>query len=154
MVTIDQIKRCFLFYELMDAEIDLVIKSCFVESFEDEQNVFCENDVGREFYVILTGKVRLTKTVNDKQIDIMALGKGEALGETVLIQESKRMTNAIAAGNVDLLVIEQDTIFSLYAKYPKIFGIIMLNLSRMLTNRLLKSNQTIADLHQKIRRVA
>lgn len=154
MVTIDQIKRCFLFFELMDDEIELVVDKCFIESFEDGQVVFTESDIGREFYVILAGKVKLTKNVKGQEIEIMALNKGEALGETVLIQESERMTNVIASGNVDLLVIEQDAVFSLYEKHPRVFGIIMLNLSRMLSNRLQKSNQTIANMHEKIRRVA
>ena len=151
MALIDQAKRSFLFYELLDSEVDQVIKDCFVESYNDGDVIFKEGDVGRDFYVILAGKVRLTKNVNNNEIEIAVLHKGEALGETVLTSESERMTNIIASGKVDLLVIDQDTIFSLYQKYPKIFGIIMLNLSRMLTNRLQKSNQTIAKMTAKLR---
>lgn len=154
MIAIDQIKRCFLFFELLDEEIDIVIKNCFIESFDDGEVVFEENDIGRDFYVILSGKVRMTKKIDGNEIEIMKINKGEALGETVLIAESKRMTNIVAHGKVDLLVIDQDTIYALYEKHPKIFGIIMLNLSRTLTTRLQKSNQTIADMHKKFRNVA
>lgn len=154
MVTIDQIKRCFLFFELLDDEIDAVIKNCYVESFEDQQLIFKEEDISNDFYVILSGKVRLTKCMDGQEIEIMSINKGEALGETALINESKRMTNVIASGNVDLLVIDQDTIFSLFEKNPRIFGIVMLNLSRMLTIRLQKSNQAIAEVHKKFRKVA
>lgn len=154
MVTIDQIKRCFLFFELLDDEIDGIIKGCFVESFEDGQLIFKEEDTSNDFYVILSGKVRLTKRIENHEIEIMTISKGEALGETALISESKRMTNIIASGKVDLLVIDQDTIFSLFEKNPRIFGIVMLNLSRMLTTRLQKANQTIAEIHKKFRQVA
>ncbi|GMR20594.1 MAG: cyclic nucleotide-binding domain-containing protein [Gammaproteobacteria bacterium] len=150
MAAIDQIKRCFLFFELLDDEIEFVVKSCFVESFEDGEVIFKEDDFGRDFYVVLTGKVRLTKNVDGREIEIMVINKGEALGETVLTHESKRMTNIIASGNVDLLVIDQDSIFSLYEKQPRIFAIIMLNLSRMLTKRLQKSNLTIAKMHERL----
>jgi len=152
MATIDQIKRCFLFYEILDSEIDQVVEDCIVESYENDEVVFKEGDVGRDFYVILAGKVRLTKNVNNREVDIMVINKGEALGETVLTNESIRMTSVIASGNVDLLVIDQDTIFSLYEKQPRIFGIIMLNLSRMLTARLQKSNTTIAKMHEQLKR--
>lgn len=152
MATIDQIKRCFLFYEILDSEIDQVVEDCIVESYENGDVVFKEGDVGRDFYVILAGKVRLTKNVNNREVDIMVINKGEALGETVLTNESIRMTSVIASGNVDLLVIDQDTIFSLYEKQPRIFGIIMLNLSRMLTARLQKSNTTIAKMHEQLKR--
>lgn len=141
-----------MFFELLDDEIDLAIKSCIVESFEDDEIIFKEDEIGRDFYVILSGKVRLTKNMNGREVEIMVMNKGEALGETVLTHESKRLTNIVAAGNVDLLVIDQDTIFSLYEKYPKIFGIIMLNLSRMLTTRLHKSNLTIAKMHERLKR--
>jgi len=154
MLAIDQIRRCFLFFELLDEEIDLVVKSCYIESFEDGQVIFRENDIGSDLYVILAGRVRMTKEIDGREIDIMTINKGEALGETVLISESKRMTNIIASGKVDLLVIDQDTIFSLYEKHPKIFGVVMLNLSRTLTNRLHKANQTIAEMHRKFRKVA
>ena len=152
MALIDQAKRSFLFYELLDDEIDQVISDSFVESYNDGEVIFKEGDVGRDFYVLLAGKVRLTKNVNDYEIEIAVLHKGEALGETVLANESERMTNIIASGKVDLLVIEQDTIFSLYKTHPKIFGIIMLNLSRMLTTRLQKSNQTIAKMTEHMRK--
>lgn len=152
MATIDQIKRCFLFYEILDSEIDQVVEDCIVESYENGEVVFKEGDIGRDFYVILAGKVRLTKNVNNRDVDIMVINKGEALGETVLTNESIRMTSVIASGNVDLLVIDQDTIFSLYEKQPRIFGIIMLNLSRMLTTRLQKSNITIAKMHEQLKR--
>lgn len=152
MATIDQIKRCFLFYEILDREIDQVVEDCIVESYENGEVVFKEGDIGRDFYVILAGKVRLTKNVNNRDVDIMVINKGEALGETVLTNESIRMTSVIASGNVDLLVIDQDTIFSLYEKQPRIFGIIMLNLSRMLTTRLQKSNITIAKMHEQLKR--
>ncbi|MCW8956443.1 MAG: cyclic nucleotide-binding domain-containing protein [Gammaproteobacteria bacterium] len=152
MATIDQIKRCFLFYELLDDEIDLVVKNCSVESYDDGEVIFNEGEVGHDFYVILTGKVRLTKVVQGREIEIMCMNKGEALGESVLTHESKRMTNVIASGKVDLLVIDQDTIFSLYEKNAKIFSIIMLNLSRMLATRLQKSNQTIAKMHEQFMR--
>lgn len=151
MVSIDQIKRCFLFYELQDDEIELAVKNCFVESFADDEVIFKENEIGRDFYVILSGKVRITKNMNGREVEIMKMNKGETLGETVLTNESKRITNIIASGNVDLLVIDQDTIFSLYEKSPKVFGIIMLNLSRMLTARLQKSNLTIAKMHERLK---
>ncbi len=152
MATIDQVKRCFLFFELLDDEIELVIKNCYVESFEDGQTIFKEDDIGRDFYVILSGKVRLTKNMGGREIEITVMNKGEALGETVLTHESKRMTSIIASGTVDLLVIDQDSIFLLYDKHPRIFGIIMLNLSRMLTTRLQKSNLTIAKMGEQLKR--
>jgi len=154
MATIDQVKRCFLFFELLDDEIELVVNSCYVERFEDGQAIFKEGDIGSDFYVILSGKVRLTKNMDGREIEIMVMHKGEALGETVLTNESKRMTNIIAAGTVDLLVIDQDTIFSLYQKHPRIFAIIMLNLSRMLTTRLQKSNLTIAKMSERLKRAS
>jgi len=152
MATIDQAKRCFLFFELLDDEIERVVRNCNVESFEDGQIIFKENDIGRDFYVILSGKVRLTKDVDGREIEITTMNKGQALGETVLTNESKRLTNIIAMGTVDLLVIDQDTIFSLYKKHPRIFAIIMLNLSRMLTTRLQQSNNTIAKMHERFKR--
>lgn len=152
MATTDQIKRCFLFFELLDDEIELVVKNCFVKTFTNGQVIFQEDEISRDFYVILSGKVRLTKNINGREVDIMVMNKGEALGESVLVDESKRMMNIIASGNVDLLVIDQNTVFSLYEKHPRIFAIIMLNLSRMLTKRLHKSNLTIANMHEKLKR--
>ena len=152
MAIIDQIKRCFLFFELSDDEIDVAVKGCFVENFQDGEIIFKEGDIGNDFYIVLTGTVRLTKNVDGREIDIMTIQKGEALRESVLTRESQRMTNVIAEGNVDLLVIDQDAIFSLFENHAKIFSIIMLNLSRMLSSRLQKTNLTIARMHEQMTR--
>lgn len=150
MPTIDQVRRCTLFFELLDDEIEHVVKNCHIERFKDGETILKEGDIGSDYYVILSGRTRLTKNMNGGEIEIMVLNKGETIGETVLPNESKRMTNVFASGNVDLLVIDQDTIFSLYKTHPKIFAVIMLNLSRMLTTRLQKSNLTIAKMHERL----
>lgn len=154
MATIDQIKRCFLFFELLDNEIELVVNNCYVETYGGNEVIFREGDVGSEFYVILSGKVRLTKNVNGQEVEIMTMNKGEALGETVLTNESKRLTSITTVGTVNLLVIDQETIFSLYDRHPRIFAIIMLNLSRILTARLQKSNLTIAKMSERLIRAS
>src|SRR3990172_9549128 len=135
MPTVDQVRRCALFFELLDDEIEQVVENCYIERFKDGQTILKEGDIGSDYCVILSGKVRLTKNVDGREIEIMVLNKGEAIGETVLPNESKRMANILASGNVDMLVIDQNTIFSLYKTHPRIFAVIMLNLSRMLTIR-------------------
>ncbi len=151
MASIDTVKRCSLFFELLDEEIDTVIQHCFVQSFEPNQLIIRENEIGSDFLIILSGKAKVTKNINGREIEIAIVKKGDALGEAVLINEGKRTTNVIALGQVDALIINQSIIYNVFEKNPKIFAILMLNLARMLSGRLRNSNRAIAKMHERFK---
>ena len=154
MSLIDSIKGCPLFYELYDDEIEDILSSCVVKTFNKGELVMQEGGEGQEFYVVLNGQAEVTKVVNGKKVSINTLRRGDVFGETVLINETKRLTSVEAVDRCDVLVIEHDTIFSTFEKKTKVFAMLILNLARMLTFRLRASNSAISKVHERLDKIA
>lgn len=147
MSIINIIKAAPLFYELYDEEIDRIIEKCSVLSLEKDEFIIKDGDEGEDFYIILSG----TAIVKKGDVQLAELRKGDLFGEMVLLNQNKRTADIIATTYTDVLVLNYQAIFSFYQSSPKMFSLLILNLSRLLTKRLDNSGQTIRDLNHKIR---
>ena len=77
--------------------------------------VLCkEGATGREFFVIVEGKVDVTK--NERRI--ASLGPGDFIGEIAIIQQGPRTATAIAKTPVRLFVLTSQGFFSLLDNNP------------------------------------
>lgn len=146
MSLIQIIKSSPLFLELYDEEIEDIIKTCKVLSLDPGDVVFKEGDQGRDIFIILNGTVSVKKGA----VELIKLNKGELFGELVLVNELTRTADCIAANYTEILVIHHDAIFSTYAKKPRLFSVLMMNISRLLAMRLKKTSAEMGALHQKI----
>ncbi len=140
---INIIKACPLFYEFLDDEIERIVSKCQVIGFEKNSAVFEDGDRGNELYIILSGECHVKKG----NTTLAILKKGELFGEMVLINENIRSAKIEAASKIDLLVISYDDIFNFYKSDPKIFGIFILNLCRLLSKRLKGAGREIRRLN-------
>jgi len=140
------VKGCPLFYELYDEEIESILHSCIVVTFKDGQYIIKEGDQGKQIFIILNGKAKVTKNkAEGGELFLTELKKGDVFGEMVLINENKRSSNVVSHNTSEILVIEYDDIFSLFVKETKIFAVLLLNLARQITIRLNDANATIAN---------
>lgn len=146
MGLIQVIKGSPLFLELYDEEIETLIKNCQVLSLEPGDSIFKEGEEGKDLYLILSGSVIVKKG----NVELSKLGKGELFGELVLINELTRTADCLASTYADILMINHDTIFSLYSRHPRIFSIMMMNISRLLAHRLKKTTIEMRSLHQEV----
>ncbi|MDA8793981.1 cyclic nucleotide-binding domain-containing protein [Bacteriovoracaceae bacterium] len=149
MSIINIIKSSPLFYELFDKEVDAIIENCNVMSLEEGQKVFAENDEGDEIFIILTGACSVQKS----GLNLVNLGKGDLFGEMVLLDERRRTADVVASTYTDILVLSYGNIFNLYKKNPRVFSILILNLSRLLAKRLKDTSEQIKGL-RKLEKIA
>jgi CRP-like cAMP-binding protein len=149
MSIINIIKSSPLFYELFDKEVDSIIENCQVMALEEGQKVFAENDEGDEIFIILTGACYVQKS----GMNLVELGKGDLFGEMVLLDEKRRTADVVAKTYTDILVLSYSNIFDLYKKNPRIFSILILNLSRLLAKRLKDTSEQIKGL-RKLEKIA
>jgi len=135
-----------LFNDLYDDEIDVVLRECQVMQLAPGEKVFNEGDVGEDIYLILRGKVSIIKG----GIHIADLTKADLFGEMILLYEGTRSTSAFAETHSDLLLLNYKSIMKMYDKNPRAMSIMMLNLARLLAERLKKSNITVRDLKNEL----
>ena len=131
-----------LFNDLYDHEVDGILANCHVMQLQTGEKVFKEGDVGEDLFLVLNGKIDIIKN----EVLIASLGKAEIFGELILLYEGSRSTDAFAILPTDLLVLNYQSILKVYDKNPRAMSIMMLNLCRLLADRLKKSNKEVRDL--------
>lgn len=97
--------------------LDEMYRNAILESYEQDDNIFTQGDVGEKVYIILKGQVELkvkasfdvgdgTTEVRDKLLDTLATG--QVFGERALDVSEPRSTSARAVHATDLIVFTKN----------------------------------------------
>jgi CRP-like cAMP-binding protein len=78
------------------------------EVFEDGDIIFEEGSSGNWMYLLLSGKVEISKTIEDKKVIIQILQPEEVFGELVFLGDVKRTATAQAIGRTTVAIIEHE----------------------------------------------
>ncbi|MBI4610828.1 MAG: trypsin-like peptidase domain-containing protein [Candidatus Rokubacteria bacterium] len=104
--------------------------------FEPGQIIFKEGDDARgEAFVVHSGKVDIRKRTDGSERVIRTLGEGELLGEMALFRKAPRSASAVAATDVQLLVIRTDQLDWLIRNRAQLTFEILKRLSDLLAQR-------------------
>lgn len=140
------LKGCPLFYELYDEEINKIIKKSRVSTYKKNQYIIKEGESGKDLYIIILGNATIRKSINDKEVKLIELNRGDLFGEMVIINELERTASVCAETECDILIISYNEIYSLFKSQTKLFSLLILNLARLLTKRLKETNQKLEKL--------
>ena len=78
------------------------------QHYADGDIIITEGIMSNNAYVILKGKVRVTKKIDKKIVAVGTLKEGKVFGEMGLISETVRSANIIAIGDVTVGVIYKE----------------------------------------------
>lgn len=115
------------------------IKTPEVERYSDGQVIITEGVLSNRAYIINSGRVRISKRVNNKSVTVVMLGEGDIFGEMGLFQEAVRYASAIAVGDVELGVIDKKRFNDLLGRCPDEMKVIInavLDRLKMTTDKL------------------
>ncbi len=105
--------------------------------------IFREGDMGNEMYIIQSGKVKITKQLkNGEEKTLVILGPGDFFGEMAVIDKDVRSANAVALDASRLIALDEEVFEMHMQTNPKIVKKILKNL----TSRLRDANSQIANL--------
>lgn len=89
-----------------------------VQRYADGDVIVSEGIVSNNAFIIIEGKVNVTKKVDKKSVLINTLKAGEVFGEMGLISQTVRSASVVAVGNVTIGVIDKDQFFRLVEQLP------------------------------------
>ena len=112
------------------------------ETYTNGQAIFKEGSYGETLYVILSGKVEISKMINGEKVSIAFLSKGEIFGEISFIDKKPRTASVMAVGSVEVGLIDQDFIDHEVNRISSEFGVIL----NALTERLRKTTANFVNL--------
>ncbi len=105
--------------------------------------LFDEGDAGDRLYVVLEGKIKLTRAASDGRENLLSvLGPGEMFGELSLFDPRPRTASAVAITDARLAALAHADLLSWLTGRPDV----ALHLLRALAQRLRRANDVMADL--------
>ena len=93
-----------------------------VKKYEPGEYIFREGDTGSEVYIIQSGAVEVVKGLEDSEVVLAALKKGEFFGEMALFGDNKRSASIRAKTPTVLSVISEPVFRSQFKKVPDWFS--------------------------------
>ncbi|MDP3273791.1 MAG: cyclic nucleotide-binding domain-containing protein [Deltaproteobacteria bacterium] len=109
--------------------------------------LFRAGDPGDKLYLILDGKVRISRDVPGLGEEALAvLGEGEYFGEMALVDDAPRSADARVHERCKLLVIDKDELQHLLFLHKEIAYEILWNVTRTLAARLRETNEKMTFL--------
>lgn len=122
-------------------ELEKLIRMGTVKKFNKGDLISREGEIGSEMFIILSGQVGVfAKLGTDRQEKLMALQKGDFLGEAAMMDDIPKSVSGIAESQVIALSIAKENFPLLVKEMPDIaLGIIksLINKIRLLENRLI-----------------
>lgn len=95
------------------------------QTFRDGERIVTEGEHSRDMFVILSGRVRITKRAGEQQVELATLERGDFFGEMSLLESLPRDASAVAIGETRVLVIGASALLVRMRRDPT-FGFEML----------------------------
>ena len=103
------------------------------------EKIIRESDVGSEMYVVLSGLIQVMSPTGKTSIAVF--GRGQVVGEIGLLLGCERSADVVAVEDTEVLVIDRSRLERLIRNAPGLASKALLNLCRMLCERLVASTR-------------
>jgi len=113
--------------------------------FDDGDYIIQEGEMGNEMFVLIKGVVEITKGEGDDEVVLFEIQPGDEFGEMALLRHTTRSASARAVGDVKLFVFDEQVLYRMQKRYPRISNCIYYNLSQILSDRLQSTTSRIYE---------
>jgi len=144
------IKKCKLFDNMSEEEIQAVLNGLKTTVVPSGKSVIAEHAAGDNLYVVVSGSVEITKDLaeNDESMvaQLTTLEAGDFFGEMALLDNEPRSANVVSRNNAELMIIPRERFLEIAFSNPRV----LFNLIRTLSWRLRDTNQRFAEVTEKL----
>ena len=138
------LKKIPLFEGLNSAQLTKVAAITTERIVEEGEKIFTEGQTGNEFFIIIEGRVRISKHVPGVGEEALAiLDTGTYFGEMALVDDTPRSADAVAHTRCKLRVIKRDELDGLMFTDKDIAYTLLWTFVRTLAVRLRDTNEKI-----------
>lgn len=143
----EQLANVQLFKGLTPEALDIIAQIATEESHAVGTKIFQHGDVGDKLYLILEGKVRISRDVPGMGEEALAvLGPGQVFGEMSLLDDSARSADARVHERCRVLALTKDAFEELLFLHKDLAYEVLWNVVRMLSARLRETNEKLTFL--------
>lgn len=133
-----------IFENLSDHELSEVARLTHERNFKTNEHVFKKLAPAEGMYVIINGAVEIIDP--DSKMTFASLETGDFFGELALLDEEPRSASALATQSSTLIGFFRTDLLTLMKRSPELGNKVLLNLSRVLGERLRRTNQELTNV--------
>jgi CRP-like cAMP-binding protein len=111
-------------------------------SYSKGQLICGENTPGEEMYIVLSGSVRVYKTINAERIELAVLKRNDFFGELALLLSAPRTASVEAMEDTELLALTKEALLDKVREDPRFAGGLIMTMAR----RIKSANDIITRL--------
>jgi CRP/FNR family transcriptional regulator, cyclic AMP receptor protein len=147
MDRLEQLRGIQLFSGLKPPALELISRIATQEDHPRGFKIFRHGEPGDKLYLILEGKVRISRDVPGMGEEALAvLGPGQVFGEMALLDESPRSADAVVHDSCKLLAIPRDGFDDLLFLNKELAYEVLWTIVEMLLERLRETNDKLTFL--------
>ena len=135
-----------LFSRLSERELLRVMQLVEVREYKDGDTVIRQGDKGDELFIVLDGKVSVSR---GDQV-LTHLGQGEHVGEMALIRSVPRSATVAAVGEAELVSIRRQDFFEILRKEHEVAVKMLWQFLGVLADRLDQTNNQLHDAKREL----
>jgi len=135
-----------IFSELPNDTLEKIEKVGTRKQFKKNDVILMEDEVGTALFVIVTGKVKVSRTSNDgREVILTILSESDFFGEMAILDGQTRSATVVAIEDSELFIIQRTDFLNLLREYPEA----SIALLQELTKRLRSTDVKIKALSLK-----
>ena len=138
---VELLRNIPLFAKLEPSKLKLLAFTSERITYEADQVLFRQGDVGDAAYIIIEGAAKVLVDTDQGETEVAALGRNDFVGEIAILCEVPRTATVKAAAKTVALRITKDLFFRLVAEFPEMSVEIM----RELASRLEHTTQQLRE---------
>jgi CRP-like cAMP-binding protein len=126
---IKSLKKIDLFKNLADDELKELENYLTTSHYKKKEDIFREGDAPEWFYIVLSGKVKVTKISHDgKEIILEIISPYDIFGGVAVLRNFPYPANAVAMEDSEILKISRKNLMRVVDRFPNLMYIIALQL--------------------------
>lgn len=135
----DMLARMALFRHLNDREILRLLQVTEVIPYQNGEIVINEGDKGDELFIVLSGRVKVTRG----GAQLAAFGPGDHFGEMALVRSQPRSATVVSDGKSELMVIRRGDFFEILRKEHQLAVKLLWQFLGVLSDRLAETSREL-----------
>ena len=126
---INNLKKIELFKNLSEEELSELKNYLTTSLYKKKEDIFTEGDAPEWFYIVLTGKVKVTKISHDgKEIILEIISPYDIFGGVAVLRNFPYPANAVAMEDSEILKISRKNLMRVVDRFPNLMFCIALQL--------------------------
>ena len=140
----DKVSQCKMRLQAMNKPLKAppVADSSINRHYKPGDLIFCENEPGYELYILQSGRVKITKMVDDQEVMLAVLQPGDIFGEMAILDNKPRTATAILAEDATMLAINKANFEGMVKAQPQLAT----KLITLLSERIWTAYRQLANL--------